>query len=98
MDADRIAQGIPATFVMISGSEDKQTSADVHNVQSFDLPSTSGKAGGACTSTLLKVLNEYPGKMSWLELLQRMRVVLKQKGFDQVCIQRNLVVMSSGSA
>jgi hypothetical protein len=100
MDADKVAQGIPATFVMISGSEDKQTSADVSNVGSFELPSSSGKAGGACTSTLLKVLNEYPGKMSWLELLQRMRGVLKQKGFDQVCIvfNGNLVVMSSGSA
>jgi len=84
MDADRIAAGIPATFVMISGSEDKQTSADVHNVGTFDLPQTAGKAGGACTSTLLKVINENPGPMSWLQLLQRMRVVLRDKGFDQI--------------
>lgn len=84
MDPDRIAEGIPATFVMISGSEDKQTSADVFNVGTFDLPHTAGKAGGACTSTLLKVINENPGPMSWLELLQRMRDVLTEKGFDQV--------------
>jgi len=84
MDADRIAAGIPATFVMISGSEDKQTSADVHNVGTFDLPQTAGKAGGACTSTLLKVINENPGPMSWLQLLQRMRGVLRDKGFDQI--------------
>ena len=84
MDPDRIAAGIPAKFVMISGSEDKQTSADVFNVGTFDLPHTAGKAGGACTSTLLKVINENPGPMSWLQLLQRMRDVLRQKGFDQV--------------
>lgn len=84
MDADKIAAGIPAVFVMISGSEDKQTSADVFNVGSFNLPDTAGKAGGACTSTLLKVLNEYPGPMSWLDLLHRMRDVLKAKGYDQV--------------
>eukprot|EP00980_Cylindrotheca_fusiformis_P010348 scaffold2299_cov131-Cylindrotheca_fusiformis.AAC.35 len=84
MDPEKIAQGIPAIFVMISGSEDKQTSADVFNVGSFDLPDTAGKAGGACTSTLLKVVNEYPGPMSWLDLLQRMRGVLRQKGYDQI--------------
>lgn len=84
MDPEAIARGIPATFVMISGSEDKQTSADVHNVGSFDLPQTAGRAGGACTSTLLKVMNEHPDPMSWLDLLHRMRAVLKQKGFDQV--------------
>lgn len=84
MDPDRIAAGIPAKFVMISGSEDKQTSADVFNVGSFDLPHTAGKAGGACTSTLLKVLNENPGPMSWLDLLHKMRDVLRQKGYDQV--------------
>lgn len=84
MDA-RIRNAIPANFVMISGSEDKQTSADVGNVGSFQLPDPAGKAGGACTSTLLKVLNETQGRsMSWIELLQRMRSVLKHKGFDQV--------------
>lgn len=84
MDA-RIRNAIPANFVMLSGSEDKQTSADVGNVGSFSLPDPAGKAGGACTSTLLKVLNENKGRqMSWIDLLKRMRSVLKQKGFDQV--------------
>ena len=82
--ADQVASGIPAKFVMISGSEDKQTSADVFNVGSFNLPHTAGKAGGACTSTLLKVLNENRGPMSWLELLRKMRTVLSQKGYDQI--------------
>lgn len=84
MTDERFVKAIPGIFVMISGSEDKQTSADVFNVGSFNLPDTAGKAGGACTSTLLKVLNEYPGQMSWLELLQQMRNVLDQKGYDQV--------------
>jgi hypothetical protein len=84
MDA-RIRNSIPAYFVMISGSEDKQTSADVGNVGAFQLPDPAGKAGGACTSTLLKVLNESRGRqMSWIDLLHRMRSVLKQKGFDQI--------------
>jgi len=84
MDA-KIQNGIPANFIMISGSEDKQTSADVGNVGTFALPDPAGKAGGACTSALLKVLNENQGReMSWIDLLHRMRSVLKQKGFDQV--------------
>jgi len=81
----KIEQGIPAKFIMISGSEDKQTSADVSNVDTFSLPDPAGKAGGACTSALLQVLNENQGtEMSWIDLLHRMRSVLKHKGFDQV--------------
>ena len=65
---------------MISGSEDKQTSADVFNVNQFELPNPAGKAGGACTSTLLNVLSKHPdGSLTWLELLHKMRAVLKQK-------------------
>eukprot|EP00970_Alexandrium_tamarense_P012330 scaffold2857_cov275-Alexandrium_tamarense.AAC.3 len=41
---------------MISGCADHQTSADVSNVSSFQLPDPAGRAGGALTSTLLKVL------------------------------------------
>jgi hypothetical protein len=83
--AEQIQQAIPAKFVMISGSEDVQTSADVFNVGTFELPNPAGKAGGACTSTLLKVLNEHNGPvLSWIDLLHKMRAVLKQKGFDQV--------------
>lgn len=78
--ADQIAAAIPAKFVMISGSEDKQTSADVFNVNQFELPNPAGKAGGACTSTLLNVLSKHPdGSLTWLELLHKMRAVLKQK-------------------
>eukprot|EP00525_Craspedostauros_australis_P002495 CAMPEP_0198134924 /NCGR_PEP_ID=MMETSP1442-20131203/60321_1 /TAXON_ID= /ORGANISM="Craspedostauros australis, Strain CCMP3328" /LENGTH=401 /DNA_ID=CAMNT_0043796081 /DNA_START=349 /DNA_END=1553 /DNA_ORIENTATION=- len=83
--AEKIAAAIPAKFVMFSGSEDAQTSADVSNVNTFELPDPAGKAGGACTSTLLSVLNNLNGQpVTWIELLRRMRQVLKQKGFDQV--------------
>lgn len=83
--AEAIAKTIHAKFHMISGSEDKQTSADVGNVGTFQLPDPAGKAGGACTSTLIKVLTDNRGaKMSWIELLRRMRTVLREKGFSQV--------------
>lgn len=39
---------------MISGCHDVQTSADVSNVDSFNLPDPSGRAGGACTSAILQ--------------------------------------------
>jgi metacaspase-1 len=82
---DKIANKIQAKFHMISGSEDKQTSADVFNVGTFELPNPAGKAGGACTSTLISVLTENQGRpMSWIDLLHKMRAVLLQKGFDQV--------------
>jgi hypothetical protein len=82
---DKIKQHIPAKFVMISGSEDKQTSADVYNVGSFQLPDPAGKAGGACTSTILRVLHDNNGqRMSWIDLLHKMRDVLRKKGYDQI--------------
>ena len=83
--ADLVAKTIQAKFHMISGSEDQQTSADVNNVGTFELPDPAGKSGGACTSTLLNVLNSNGGApISWIELLRRMRDVLRQKGFSQV--------------
>ena len=45
---------IQADVFMISGCDDSQTSADVSNVSSFSLPNPKGRAGGACTSALLK--------------------------------------------
>lgn len=72
---------------MISGSHDSQTSADVANVGTFKLPNPAGRAGGACTSALLRVLyrdGHAAGSMSWVELLRRMRTELNQMGFSQV--------------
>lgn len=48
------ASAIRASIFMISGCEDSQTSADVSNVSNFSLPDPNGRAGGACTSALLK--------------------------------------------
>lgn len=47
------ARQIKATVFMISGCEDRQTSADVGNIEQFTLPDPNGKSGGACTSALL---------------------------------------------
>ena len=63
-------------------------SADVSNVKSFRLPDPAGRAGGACTSALLKVL--YADKkrpvedLSFRDVLFKMRSVLQQKKYDQI--------------
>lgn len=62
---------------MISGCEDAQTSADVSNVGSFQLPDPAGRAGGACTSTLLRILYKEEhvpeDTLSFTEVLEKMR-------------------------
>lgn len=73
---------------MISGCEDAQTSADVSNVHSFSLPDPAGRAGGACTSTLLNILykDEHVPEddLSFTEVLEKMREMLAAKGFTQI--------------
>jgi len=73
---------------MISGCQDAQTSADVSNVDGFQLPDPAGREGGACTSSLLKVLYEDASDakldLTFVELLTEMRDVLSEKGFDQI--------------
>lgn len=72
---------------MISGSQDRQTSADVFNVGKFELPNPAGKAGGACTSAILQVLYRHQhaaAPMSWVECLRKMRAELRQMGYDQI--------------
>lgn len=58
------------------------------NVGTFQLPNPAGRAGGACTSALLKVLyadKKKPEKdLSFKSVLLRMRSVLKAKKFDQI--------------
>merc|ERR1719204_16516 len=62
---------------MISGCEDSQTSADVSNVAGFSLPDPAGRAGGACTSTLLGILYEDEkvpeDDLSFTQVLTQMR-------------------------
>jgi metacaspase-1 len=73
---------------MISGCEDTQTSADVSDVGTFKLPDPQGRAGGACTSTLLNLLykdNETPeDEYTFVQVLDMMRTSLKRGGFTQI--------------
>lgn len=73
---------------MISGCDDHQTSADVSNVGSFSLPDPAGRAGGACTSTLLQILyadeKVTEDDLSFTEVLQAMRKDLSKKGYTQI--------------
>jgi len=73
---------------MISGCEDKQTSADVSNVESFKLPDPNGRAGGACTSALLNVVyadHQKPDDdLSFQDVLTSMRGILSQKDYEQI--------------
>lgn len=76
------------TIMMISGCEDAQTSADVSNVAAFQLPDPAGRAGGACTSTLLNILyadhHKVEEDLSFVQVLQTMREKLDEKGFSQI--------------
>lgn len=77
----------PAIVRMISGCQDSQTSADVSNVASFSLPDPAGRAGGACTSALLKVLYSHIDsscEISWEDLLIKMREMLNDDGYKQI--------------
>ena len=84
-DAEKL---IPAEVRMISGCRDSQTSADVSNVANFSLPDPAGRAGGACTSAMLKVLykdHHAPDEdLSFQEVLLAMRGILSQGRFTQV--------------
>lgn len=88
MFSEQAQNAIPCEFRMISGCEDRQTSADVSNVGSFQLPSPAGRAGGACSSALLNVLYENKQKpmeeLSFKDVLLRMRLILRSKGFEQI--------------
>jgi len=87
-DFDERAKAIAAEFRMISGCEDVQTSADVSNVSSFQLPDPAGRAGGACTSAFLNITyadHKAPDEdMSFRDILMKMRELLEEKRFDQI--------------
>jgi hypothetical protein len=73
---------------MISGCEDSQTSADVSNVSSFSLPDPAGRAGGACTSSLLRILYQDEhvpdDTLSFTQVLELMRSDLRRGGYTQI--------------
>jgi hypothetical protein len=68
--------------------KDEQTSADVSDVASFQLPDSAGKAGGACSSAMLKVLyadhHAPDADLSFQEVLLKMRGILGQGKYTQV--------------
>eukprot|EP00854_Cymbomonas_tetramitiformis_P019007 gene19007-22724_t len=89
MDVDefnaKATEAIPANVRMFSGCQDCQTSADVFNVSSFDMPSDAGPggAGGACTNALLS--SAYANSdISLVDLLKSMRDILGEKKYSQV--------------
>lgn len=85
--AERSEDTIRSDVRMISGCEDKQTSADVSNVSKFDLPDPAGRAGGACTSALLNVLYKDEADttqdLSFVDVLRKMRLDLQKGRFTQ---------------
>jgi hypothetical protein len=60
----------------------------VSNVASFTLPDPAGRSGGACTSALLNVLYKDHHKteedLSFTQVLDEMRQILKQKNYEQI--------------
>lgn len=81
-------KAMQADIWMISGCEDRQTSADVSNVNTFQLPDPQGRAGGACTAALLNVLYEDEQtpweEFTFAQVMDKMRGMLRKKGFSQV--------------
>lgn len=79
---------IPAEVRMFSGCRDEQTSADVSNVATFQLPDPAGRAGGACTSAMLKVLYDDHKKveedLSFEAVLMKMREILSHGKYTQI--------------
>lgn len=80
-------EAIPASVRMISGCHDTQTSADVQNVSTFQLPDAAGKAGGALTSSMLNIIyqEEEPSAqdLSFVDVFLKARDLIKEKGFTQ---------------
>jgi len=86
--AKRAENAINAEIRMISGCEDKQTSADVSNVAAFKLPDPNGRAGGACTAAFLNVVYADHKKpdddLSFQDVLTGIRDVLSTQNFEQI--------------
>lgn len=86
LDDEKIV--IKADVRMISGCKDSQTSADVYDVNSFQLPDPAGQAGGACTSALLKTLyyecTAPTNDLTFAEVLEQMRAILSEGAYEQI--------------
>jgi len=84
----RAVATIPAEVRMISGCKDQQTSADVSDVSTFELPDPAGMSGGACTSAFLQVVykdhQDTSKTLSFQQVLMEMRKILKSKRYSQI--------------
>jgi cobalamin biosynthesis protein CobT len=92
--AQKAEKFISADVRLISGCMDSQTSADVADVESFQLPDPAGSSGGACTSAMLQVL--YADHTDTSEELTFQEVMLKIRdnlddNFTQVSTVSRLV-------
>jgi uncharacterized caspase-like protein len=85
---EKASEAIPAEVHMISGCKDEQTSADVSNVASFQLPDPAGRAGGALTSAMLKTLYAHHQKpdhdLSFQDVLLKVRDILAESKYTQI--------------
>jgi len=85
-DHARSAQkAIPGSVVLFSGCQDTQESADVSNTANFGLNRDAGPggAGGACTASLIKAL-EQRSDYTWASILKQMRSILRSKSYAQI--------------
>ncbi|CAB9506917.1 Metacaspase-1B [Seminavis robusta] len=90
-DPSLVAQAeayIHAEVHLFSGCRDEQTSADISNVELFGLPDPQGRAGGACTSAMLKALyattSTSESSMSYGNVLSHMRSILSEGQYTQI--------------
>ena len=81
-----VEKAIPSEFTMISAADDSQEAQEAYNTSQFELPNANGKSGGCCTSALLQVLYDNAhriNKLSWMSVLNQMRMELKKQGYTQ---------------
>ena len=71
-------------ILMISGCQDSQTSADAVGANFRTPAEHPGQAGGACTNALQDtILNNEGGKLTYTQVLDRMRDALSARNFTQ---------------
>ena len=70
IETNRDDLAIAAFFVMISASRDSELSAGIKH------------GGGVFTSAILQTFQESSTRPSWLEVMERVRLIIKEKGFS----------------
>ena len=91
---EKAEEYIKADVRLISGCQDHQTSADVSNTATFQLPDPHGKAGGACTSALLQVLyadhEDTAEDLTYEDVVLKIRDNIQENDLTQVCTVENV--------